>query len=453
MPDSDRPESLARAASALDGVLIGPGQSATRVRFLVLALSCSVSFVLYLQRYAWGFIKKDVQDEFGWNSVTLGWLDGLFGISYGVGQIPAGMLCDWFGVHLLLGSIILLWSFALAGFAWATTLSGMAVARIVFGMAQAGCYPALGKASKNWFPLATRTFAQGLIATFFGRGGGAASFFLFGTVLLGWLEMPWRWAVGIFTVLGIVVGMAFLLLFRNTPREHPWANEEEQAMITADDPSAAHAARSRLDWARLVRSRTVQFLLVRSFASNLADVLFVNWVPLYLRTEKELGSLAAGWMAAMPLIGGAFGGLASGFMQSYFIRRTGSRRWVRRLVGMTGKLMAALLVLTCLRAQEALTVSCLFFAVKFFADWEQPAEWGTVSDIAGSTGATVFACVNTMGSIGNFAAGPLVGATLLIFSGGSQVNTAGWNAVFVLLAVEYLVAASCWYFIDSERPL
>lgn len=435
------------------GGLTHDGQPATRVRRLVLALSCAVSFVLYLQRYAWGFIKKDVQDELGWDSVTLGWLDGLFGISYGAAQIPAGMLCDWFGVHLLLGSIILAWSLALAGFAWATTLSGMATARITFGLTQAGCYPALGKASKNWFPLSTRTFAQGLIATFFGRGGGAASFFLFGTVLLGWLELPWRWAVGIFSALGMIVGVAFLLLFRNTPREHPWANEAEEELITSGDPSAEHAARARLAWGSLARSRTVQFLLVRSFASNLADAFFVNWLPLYLRTEKELGSRTAGWMAAVPLLGGACGGLVSGLMQSYFIRRTGSRRWARSVVGMTGKFMAALFILSCPRAEEALTVSCLFFFLKFFADWEQPAEWGVVSDVAGRASATVFACVNAAGSIGNFAAGPLIGATLLVFSGGSQATTAGWNAVFVLLAIEYLVAASCWFFIDSERPL
>jgi hypothetical protein len=36
------------------------GQPATRTRLLVLALSCAVSFVLYLERYSWGFIKKDV---------------------------------------------------------------------------------------------------------------------------------------------------------------------------------------------------------------------------------------------------------------------------------------------------------------------------------------------------------------------------------------------------------
>jgi sugar phosphate permease len=251
----------------------------------------------------------------------------------------------------------------------------------------------------------------------------------------------------------MVVGVAFLLLFRNTPREHPWANEEEQALITVGDPAAADGARARLAWGGLVRSRTVQFLLVRSFASNLADAFFVNWLPLYLRTEKELGNLTAGWMAAVPLLGGALGGLASGSMQSYLIRRTGSRRWARRLLGMTGKFMAAGFILNCPDVHDALTVSGLFFALKFFADWEQPAEWGTVSDVAGRASATVFACVNMVGSIGNFAAGPLVGATLLFFSGGSQITTAGWNAVFILLAIEYLIAASCWFFIDSERPL
>ena len=80
----------------------------TRVWTLILALSCGISFVLYLHRYVWGFIKEDVRKEFGWNSLELGWLDTLFTISYGTGQIPSGILCDWFGAHFLLGDSILL---------------------------------------------------------------------------------------------------------------------------------------------------------------------------------------------------------------------------------------------------------------------------------------------------------------------------------------------------------
>src|SRR5205085_485651 len=81
---------------------------------LVLGLACGLSFLLYLHRYTWGIIKEDVQKEFGWNTVTLGWMDGLFALSYGVGQVPSGMLCDWFGARLLLGGSVLLWSLALA---------------------------------------------------------------------------------------------------------------------------------------------------------------------------------------------------------------------------------------------------------------------------------------------------------------------------------------------------
>ena len=58
---------------------------------------------------------KDVQDEFHWDPETLGWLDSLFVVPYGTGQVPAGILCDWFGAHALLGSAVLLWSLALVG--------------------------------------------------------------------------------------------------------------------------------------------------------------------------------------------------------------------------------------------------------------------------------------------------------------------------------------------------
>lgn len=430
-----------------------PPAKPTRVRSLILALACAVSFLLYLQRYAWGFIKKDVQDEFHFSPVELGWLDGLFTISYAFGQAPSGVACDWFGVHLMLGSSILLWSLALGALAWAASTADLAAARVAFGLTQAGCYPALGKASKNWFPLGTRTAAQALIATFSGRSGGAASFFVFGAVLLGWFGMPWRTAVVVFAALGLAFGAVFLVLFRNSPAEHPWANEAEAELVAAGDPAAAFAARARLRWSLVFRSPTILFLLVRSWASNMADVLFVYWAPLYLRSEKGVDAASAGWMAALPLVGGALGGLASGLLQTWWIRRTGDRRMARRTAGMVGKFTAAVLILSCLSLSSAVAISCLLLAVKFFADAEQPAEWGTISDIAGRSPATVFALVNTFGAIGGFVAGPLIGLVLKHFSGSDEITAAGWNAVFVLIAIEYVVASSTWLFIRPDRPL
>jgi ACS family glucarate transporter-like MFS transporter len=426
----------------------------TNVRTLILALSCGLSFILYLHRYSWAFVKKPIQDEFQWDNETLGWLDGLFGFSYGVGQVPTGMLGDWFGARVLLTSSVIAWSLALLAVTIAVGVWQMAAARMTFGVAQASCYPMLNKASKNWFPLGMRTTAQAWIATFFGRGGGAASFFLFGTVLLGWLEMPWRWALAVLALLGTASGVLFFFLFRNAPAEHPWSNAAEADLVIASDPQAVVASHSRLAWGTVARSRTMWFLFLRAFVSNMADVVFVYWLATYLSDFKGYGNKHAGWMAALPLIGGALGGIWSGTLQSNLIRRGVDRGWVRSGVGFCGKGAAAALLLASLSLDlsgPALAVA--FLMVKFFTDWEQPAEWGTLSDIVGRGGATAFACVNTAGSLGGFVASPLVGRILDSYKVDGAVTADGWNVVFLLLALEYVIAASCWLFIDCRKPL
>ena len=72
----------------------------TKIRWLIFALTCSISFVLYLHRYTWAMVKKDISEEFEWNATQLGYLDGIFSATYALGQIPSGILCDWFGLAL-----------------------------------------------------------------------------------------------------------------------------------------------------------------------------------------------------------------------------------------------------------------------------------------------------------------------------------------------------------------
>jgi sugar phosphate permease len=272
-------------------------------------------------------------------------------------------------------------------------------------------------------------------------------------LLLGKLGMPWRSAVLLLAVLGMAAGVVFLVLFRNTPREHPWANQAEADLVTADDPEAAYARHSRLNWQALLRSPSVGFLCLRSIVSNMADVLYVYWIPYYLRTVKQVTIANTGWMAALPLLGGALGGIASGLLQSRIIRRTGDRRWSRAGVGMAGKLAAAMLMLSVLTLHDAAAVAVVFLGVKFFSDWEQPAEWGATTDLGGRNAATVFAFVNTAGSLGGFAGGLLIGVVLHAHRVDDVPTAAGWNAVFAITALEYVVAAACWLGIDPRKPL
>src|SRR5438477_629154 len=70
----------------------------TKVRWLVFALACAVSWLLYLHRYAWGVVRPAVKEEFpSLTDVQLGWLDALFSAGYAPGQVPGGMAADRWG--------------------------------------------------------------------------------------------------------------------------------------------------------------------------------------------------------------------------------------------------------------------------------------------------------------------------------------------------------------------
>ena len=147
----------------------------TKIRHLIFVLACSTSWFLYLHRFTWNFIGPELEKTHGFSKTELGTLFSFFTPAYGSLQIPSGILTDFVGPHLFLGLIIILWSLILPLHAMATSFSSMAIVRLLFGISQAGCYPNLTKITQLWFPPRNRTIIQGWVATFFGRGGGAAS--------------------------------------------------------------------------------------------------------------------------------------------------------------------------------------------------------------------------------------------------------------------------------------
>src|SRR5262249_3596703 len=71
----------------------------TRVRWLVFALACAASWLLYLHRYAWGVVRPSLKAEDPeLTDLDLGWLDSLFNLTYALGQVPGGLAGDLRGV-------------------------------------------------------------------------------------------------------------------------------------------------------------------------------------------------------------------------------------------------------------------------------------------------------------------------------------------------------------------
>ena len=181
----------------------------------------------------------------------------------------------------------------------------LAAWRLLFGAAQAGCYPALTKVTRSWFPAARRTVLQGWIATTFGRSGGAMSPILLGTVLMGWLGLSWQAAL---LVLGAVGDRLRGGLLGDLPRLAGRAPGRQRGGAGADRGRAGPGSdgldrrssrRSTLPAGRAWRSRSLRFFVAQQFLDAGSDVVFVSLIGTYFLRARGL-DIAADRLAGEP---------------------------------------------------------------------------------------------------------------------------------------------------------
>ncbi len=432
------------------------GERPTRVRWLIFALACGTSWFLYLHRYTWNFIRPELEKEFGFSNTQLDGIFAIFSFSYGGGQIPSGVLCDFFGPHVFLALIILLWSLVLPTFGVARGVYGLGGLRLLFGAAQAGAYPGLSKVTKNWFPLKSRTIVQGLVASFFGRSGGAMSSIIMGTLLIGFCGLSWRWALVVMSGAGVLFAGLFLLLCRNRPEDDPRVNQAERDLIRegeqeSDGPPV-------LPVRRVLRNRSMFVFVFQQFMNAGADFIYVATMGSYFLGTHDIDVTKAGLLVSLPLWGGAVGGIVGGLVNDGLIYLTSNRRWSRRIAGFSGKFLACILMFVAIHQTSGVGVAVCLAIVKFFSDWTQPTVWGTCTDMGGKYSATTFSIINTAGNIGQLTT-PLVSGLLLDYFATTQIVdgvekiVTNYTPMFVLIAAMYLVSACCWFFIDCTESL
>ncbi len=431
----------------------------TGIRWRVFALACGASFLLYLHRYTWNFVGPKLQEDFRFNNMQTGLLVSLFYYTYCAGQIPSGIIVDRFGPHRVLSVIIVAWSAAIAAIGLTANLTIICVCRLLFGAAQAGCYPALAKVTRTWFPVASRTTLQGWIATTFGRGGGALSPIVLGTLLMGWCGLSWQVALAILGVIGIAYGLLFWVAFRNTPAEHPKVNLAERELIDPGSTSAAATVNAApLSARRAWKSWSLRFFVLQQYLDAGSDVAFVTLIGTYFLRARGFDISKTGWLASLPLWGGAVGGLVGGWLNDRCIVWTGSRRWSRSLIGCVGKILGCLMLVVMVQQSDGVAAAWVLMLAKFFSDWSQPTTWGACTDLAGRYSATVFSIVNTAGTLGGVVMPVVFGVVLDYFTtrtqtGGSSIVTTDWGPLFYLLAAMYLGSGVCWLLIDCTRRI
>jgi sugar phosphate permease len=423
---------------------------ATSVRWIVFSLAFATSWMLYLHRYVFAFVKPFLATEWGLTNTQLGQLDSAFSVCYTLWQFPLAVLADVAGVHLVLTALILAWCSGLGLMAWAPSARWMWVALATLGSGQSAVYACLSRVARSWYPPAVRTTLLGSVGVLAGRLGALSASLIFSTLLIGVWGFDWRIAIAILAALGFALALGFAAGFRNTPHQHPGVNDAEARLIAGDDPSAGQPA-ARMTLAATLRSMTPRSLLnlaclsLQTLLSTFADNIYSNWIPQFLSQVHHLDYKRMGLYAAMPLLGGAIAGLVGGALNDYCIARTKNRRWSRVGVALVGKSLAAVLMFAALGFYDRPYVFCTFlFFVKLFGDWSLSTSLGVVTDIGGRATASVFAFNNSVAGIALIAA-PLVY--------GVVADRYGWPLVFVTVGITYALCALSWLAIDCTIPV
>ena len=171
----------------------------TRVRWVVAGLLGAAGTIAYLDHIVIANVVIELREELNLSAWQAGWVLTSFLIGYGLMQVPMGRLGDVRGIRFTLPAIVLLWSLmtGLTPLAWSFAI--LMLIRMMFGMAQAGVFPLTVPGIRRWFPLESRTTAQGLVISCTRVGALLATFTAPVIVIVGW-----KLAFGICGALGVV---------------------------------------------------------------------------------------------------------------------------------------------------------------------------------------------------------------------------------------------------------
>jgi MFS family permease len=485
------------------------------VRYGVLAWFCTLSMITYIDRVCIMQVQDDMQSDLGLTKDQFAYAFSAFALAYALFEVPTGWLGDRIGPRKVLSRIVVCWLGFTALTGMATSWLTLVVVRFLFGAGEAGAYPNIARATKNWIPFRERGRAQGLIWTF-GRWGGAVAPvliialtypFVYLEDLAGWHVAGWRGAFFMLGLLGLAWVIGFRLFFRDVPREHPGVNEAELALIegpayeqrnsvepmdadrqarasppetgivaaagplapavtesiTATAPAApavvsataverpSLAVPAPMSWASILTSPTLWCLSFMYFCSNSGWSFFITYVTPYMKNDLQLSGWQLHLASGAPLFFGGIGCMLGGFVTDRQVRVWG-RRWGRTLQGLIAYALGGTFFLVAVWLTA--THGALAFAALCLASFLKDLGMAASWSTTIDIGHRYSGTVaGVMNTVGNMGTvvSPLIVSRLVNIAGATGATS--WSISLYYYAAMFFVASAAWAFIEPRRVI
>jgi sugar phosphate permease len=414
-------------------------QRPTRIRYIVLALTVAVYMITYLDRTLLSAAAPSIQKEMGFSIQTLGWILASYQIGYSLFQIPGGWLGDRLGPRVALTAVVIWWSAftALTTLTW--SVQSLIVVMFLFGAGEAGAFPIATRSLSRWILPSERGFAQGI--THAGSRFGGAMTPLIAVFLIA--QYGWRVPFFIFAIPGLIWAAIWFWYYRDTPAEHKGVNQAERELIESG-LGGNQKSRKQVPWGAILSNRRVWTLAAMYFCYGVVMLTFLTWFPKYLSAARELNLKQMGTFASLPLAAAVVGDICGGFFSDLLLKKTGRITFSRRVVAVTGFLIAGACIPIAVSVADPVT-SILFFSLSLFGlELTVGNSWAVTLDIGGSYAGSVSAVMSMFGNIGGAIYAALMGYIVTAYS---------WHVAFYGLAGFAILGAILFTFIDVSRPL
>ena len=319
-----------------------PSKTGIPYQWAIVAILWVSHTVYFLNYMTIGTLAPFIQPDLRLSSAEVGLLASAMTLGTILIQIPAGVLCDFFGTKWIMGLGLLLTGGASLSMSWVHTYLGAFFLLALAGLG-IGCNQAPGsKAIIVWFPSKGRATAMGIKQTGINMGGVLAS------VLLPAIALQfkdWRFSFKAAGLAAFLSAFSILFFFKDPPHE--------------PGPSHHRPQSRRGEIRNLVLDRDFLLICLYGFFLMITQYSFATYFFLYATQVLHLSIKASGVLLALAFGMGAFGRIGWGLMSDYLLG--GSRRPVFILIGAICAAVSITFVLLKTHPLTGLIILCVVF--------------------------------------------------------------------------------------------
>jgi MFS family permease len=299
----------------------------------------------YMDRINMSTAGAQIIAQFGLTTGDYGLLTSVFNWAYLALLIPVGLMADKWGARWVLPISVIIWSIGSGFTGLSIGIGALVAARLMLGAGESTIYPVGNATIQEWAPRQERARFAGML------NAGALVGPAVGAILSAYLiaSLGWRSSFVILGVFGAIVGIAWFLVYKK-PEEAKWLSASEREFILRErvDPiqDAQTVKQARLTLPQLLAKPTMWGLLLAHGCAAFTNYLFLSFLPLYLETERHLGTLFSGWVTGGIYAFAAVGSIAVAYFSDRIIPpsklKSGGRRKLVVIVLLLGLPLLAL---------------------------------------------------------------------------------------------------------------